>query len=212
MKTADLKVHAAEIVSRLAKRYPNPKTALIHHNVFELLIATVLAAQATDKSVNIATPQFFPSHNTPEKLLQLGLPRFQEMIRSIGLYQTKAKNVFALCQKLIDDYHSKVPANREALESLPGVGRKTANVILANAFQIPAFAVDTHVFRVTKRLGLSKGKNPLEVENDLTEILPQELWINAHHYFIFHGRETCKAIKPRCRECPLVDICPSKEM
>ncbi len=212
MKKAHLKALAIEVVNRLATQYPNPTTALVHSNSFELLIATVLSAQSTDKRVNIVTAQFFPQHNTPETLLSLGLDRFKRLIQTVGLYQTKAKNIFALCQLLVDKHQSRVPRDREALEALPGVGRKTANVVLSNAFGIPAFAVDTHVFRVTKRLGLTKGKNPLAVEHDIMQLIPENLWTVAHHYFIFHGRETCKAQKPKCAECLLVDICPSKQI
>lgn len=212
MKKDVLKAKATEIVSRLASKYPNPTTALIHHNAFELLIATVLSAQTTDKRVNIVTAEFFPQYDTPEKLLSLGFDRFKALIKSINLYPTKAKNIFNLCQILIDSHQSQVPQDRTALEALPGVGRKTANVVLSNAFNIPAFAVDTHVFRVTKRLGLTQGKNPLEVERDIMKIIPDELWTVAHHYFIFHGRETCHAIKPKCKECILVDVCPSKQV
>ncbi len=212
MKTTALKQRAAEIVDRLAQKYPDPKTALNHNNPFELLIATVMSAQSTDKRVNIVTAQFFPANDTPEKLVSLGLPAFQKLIQTVGLYQTKSKNIFALCQILIDKHASQVPNNREDLEALPGVGRKTANVVLSNAFGIPAFAVDTHVFRVTHRLGLTKGKNPEQVEQDIMKLLPEHIWTNAHHYFIFHGRETCKAIKPKCAECVLVDLCPSKQV
>lgn len=212
MKKQLLKVLATEIINRLATKYPNPTTALVHSNSFELLIATVLSAQSTDKRVNIVTAQFFPQYNTPEKLLSLGLDRFKQLIQTVGLYQTKAKNIFALCELLVDKHQSQVPSNREALEALPGVGRKTANVVLSNAFAIPAFAVDTHVFRVTKRLGLTQGKNPLAVEHDIMQLIPENLWTEAHHYFIFHGRETCKAIKPKCAECILGDICPSKQV
>lgn len=212
MKSSALKKRATEIVDRLAQKYPNPKTALNHTNPFELLIATVMSAQSTDKRVNIVTAQFFPAHNTPKKLLSLGLPTFQKLIQTVGLYQTKSKNIFALCQILIDKHHSQVPDNRDNLEALPGVGRKTANVVLSNAFGIPAFAVDTHVFRVTRRLGLTTGKNPEQVEQDIMRLLPQQIWTNAHHYFIYHGRETCKAIKPKCAECILVDLCPSKQL
>lgn len=212
MKKDVVKAKATEIVSRLASKYPNPTTALIHHNAFELLIATVLSAQTTDKRVNIVTAEFFPQYDTPEKLLSLGFDRFKALIKSINLYPTKAQNIFNLCQILIDSHQSQVPQDRTALEALPGVGRKTANVVLSNAFNIPAFAVDTHVFRVTKRLGLTQGKNPLEVERDIMKIIPDELWTVAHHYFIFHGRETCHAIKPKCKECILVDVCPSKQV
>ncbi len=212
MKKDVLKARATEIVSRLATKYPNPTTALVHSNAFELLIATVLSAQSTDKRVNIVTAQFFPQYNTPEQLLSLSLDHFKKLIQTVGLYQTKAKNIFALCQILVDKHQSQVPNDRESLEALPGVGRKTANVVLSNAFAIPAFAVDTHVFRVTKRLGLTKGKNPLAVERDIMQLIPEDQWTVAHHYFIFHGRETCKAIKPKCVDCVLVDICPSKQV
>ncbi len=197
-----------EIIKRLSPKYPHPITALHFSNTFELLVATVLAAQATDKRVNIVTPTFFPQYNTPAKLLTLGESKFRELVKSIGLYKNKSKNIIALCHVLVEKYGGKVPADRDALESLPGVGRKTASVILANAFHIPAFAVDTHVFRVTHRLGLTKGKNPLQVEKDLTAILPEKQWIDTHHYFVFHGREICSAPKPKCYMCPLVDICP----
>lgn len=192
----------------LAEKYPTPKTALDYSNNFELLIATILSAQTTDKRVNMVTPNFFPEYGTPDKLLSLGLAELKERIKSINLYPTKAKNIAALCEILIDQYGGEIPKTREALEALPGVGRKTANVVLANAFNIPAFAVDTHVFRVSKRLGLSDGKNPLQVEKDIMQVLPQETWINAHHYLIFHGRETCVAIKPKCNICPLRHLCP----
>ncbi len=212
MKTNQLQAKTTEIVSRLAKLYPNPQTALVHTNAFELLVATILSAQSTDKQVNIVTPQFFPKYNSPEKLLKLGQEQFQTMIKSINLNPTKGKNIFALCKILVDQHQGKVPNTREELEALPGVGRKTANVVLANAFNMPAFAVDTHVFRVTKRLGLTKGATPLIVEQDVTKLIPEELWSTAHHYFIFHGREICKAIKPKCKECVLVDLCPSKQI
>lgn len=197
-----------EIIKRLAPKYPNPVTALHFENPFELLVVTVLAAQATDKRVNIVSPTFFPKYNTPAKLLSLGEATFRELVRSIGLYKNKSKNIFALSKVLVEKFNGEVPSNREDLESLPGVGRKTASVVLANAFHIPAFAVDTHVFRVTHRLGLTNGKNPLEVEKDLTDILPEKQWINTHNYFVFHGREICTAPKPKCFLCPLVDICP----
>ncbi|MBI4836474.1 MAG: endonuclease III [Candidatus Abawacabacteria bacterium] len=209
MKTLQTKkVRAQKIVAILAKKYPEPKTALNFSNTFELLIATILSAQTTDKRVNIVTPSFFPKHNTPEQLFQIGEAKLADLIKSINLYPTKAKNIIRLCQILIEQYQGKVPATREALEALPGVGRKTANVVLANAFGIPAFAVDTHVFRVTRRLELSNGKNPLQVEKDITALLPDTIWTAAHHYFIFHGREICVALKPKCEICPVKDLCP----
>ena len=203
------KVRAQAIIAILAQRYPDPKTALDHHNPFELLVATVLSAQTTDKRVNMVTPAFFPRYGSAVKLLTLGEAAFSTLIRSIGLYRTKSKNVFLLCRKLVDEYHGEVPKEREALESLPGVGRKTASVVLANAFQIPAFAVDTHVFRVTRRLNLSQGKTPQAVEQDIMKLLPKNQWIDAHHYFIFLGREICKAPTPLCAQCSLSQICPS---
>ncbi|MBP7056918.1 endonuclease III [Candidatus Gracilibacteria bacterium] len=203
------KSRTGEIIELLASRYPEPKTALNYHNTFELLVATVLSAQTTDKRVNIVTPTFFPEHDSAEKLLRIGEKNFSEMIRTIGLYRSKAKNVIRLCQQLVDHHQGEVPNNREALESLPGVGRKTANVVLSNAFGVPAFAVDTHVFRVTHRLGLSQGKTPLVIEQDLTALLPKDQWSYAHHYFIFLGREICKAPNPLCAQCPLTKLCPS---
>ena len=197
-----------EIISRLAPKYPHPITALRFTNSFELLVATVLAAQATDKRVNIVTPTFFPKYNAPAKLLTLGEEKFRTLVSSLNLYKTKSKNILALSKILVEKHHGKVPNIREDLEFLPGVGRKTASVVLANAFHIPAFPVDTHVFRVTRRLGLTNGKNPLEVEKDITALLPEKNWIDAHHYFVFHGREICTAPKPKCSICPLVDICP----
>ncbi len=203
------KSRTKEIIKLLASRYPDPKTALNFHNTFELLVATVLSAQTTDKRVNIVTPTFFPQYDSAAKLLSIGEERFSHMIRTIGLYHSKAKNVMRLCQQLVDLHHGTVPNDRAALESLPGVGRKTANVVLSNAFNVPAFAVDTHVFRVTRRLGLSQGKTPLAVEQDLTALLPKDQWSYAHHYFIFLGREICKAPTPLCAQCPLAKLCPS---
>lgn len=197
-----------EIIRRLSPKYPHPITALHFNNPFELLVATVLAAQATDKRVNSVTQTFFPKYNTPEKLLSLGEEKFRNLVNSINFYKNKSKNILALCHVLVEKHHGEVPKERKSLQSLPGVGRKTASVVLANAFHIPAFPVDTHVFRVTHRLGLTNGKNPLEVETDLTSTLPEGQWTNTHHYFVFHGREICTARKPKCFLCPLVDICP----
>ncbi len=205
---AHKKTRAQEIVKVLAAKYPEPKTALNYSNDFELLIATVLSAQTTDKRVNLVTPSFFPEHGSPDKLYALGEEKLKELIKSINLFPTKAKNVIALCKVLIDQHQNQVPRTRAELEALPGVGRKTANVVLANAFGIPSFAVDTHVFRVSKRLGLSNGKNVLQVEHDLMKVLPEQQWIDAHHYLIFHGRETCHARKPNCPACPVKKLCP----
>lgn len=198
---------AAKIVAILAQKYPEPKSALNYSNNFELLIATILSAQTTDKRVNIVTPSFFPELGTASKLLALGVDELKERIKSINLYPTKAKNIIATCQILVDQYQGEVPNTRAALEALPGVGRKTANVVLANAFGIPAMAVDTHVFRVSKRLDFSNGNNPLAVEKDLMNVIPESQWIHGHHYIIFHGRETCTAMKPKCPICPVRHLC-----
>jgi len=205
---AQKKKRAQQIILILADKYPEPKSALNYSNNFELLIATMLSAQTTDKRVNMVTPSFFPELGTPSKLLSLGLDELKNRIKSINLYPTKAKNIIATCQILIEQHTSQVPRTREALEDLPGVGRKTANVVLANAFGIPAMAVDTHVFRVSKRLNFSKGTNPLAVEKDLMKVLPEDQWIHDHHYIIFHGRETCTAMKPKCSTCPVRHLCP----
>lgn len=203
------KKRAQHIIEILGKKYPEPKSALNYSNHFELLIATMLSAQTTDIRVNIVTPTFFPELGTPSKLLSLGLEELKKRIRSINLFPTKAKNILATCEILIRDHHEQVPNTRIALEALPGVGRKTANVVLANAFGIPALAVDTHVFRVSKRLHLSKGANPLAVEKDLMKVVPEHQWIQVHHYIIFHGREICTASKPKCDRCPVKEWCPT---
>lgn len=202
------KARAQKINTIWAKQYPEPKTALNYGNNFELLIATVLSAQTTDKRVNIVTPSFFPEYNTPAKLFDLGEEQLRKFIKSINLFPTKAKNIIGLCKLLVERHSGQVPQSKEELEALPGVGRKTANVVLANAFGIPRFAVDTHVFRVSKRLGFSKGTSTLQVENDLMKVFPEDQWINTHHYLIFHGRETCHAIKPKCPTCPIKALCP----
>jgi len=196
-----------EIFLRFQKATPKPTTELIYHNHFELLIAVILSAQATDKSVNKATTNLFAIANTPKKMLALGENGLQEYIKTIGLYKSKAKHIIAACQLLVDQFKSRVPANREALESLPGVGRKTANVILNTCFGEPVIAVDTHIFRVANRTGLAKGKTPLAVEQKLLKVIPDEFKKDAHHWLILHGRYTCIARKPKCPTCIIRDLC-----
>ena len=194
-----------EIFSRFARANPNPSTELEYATPFELLVAVVLSAQATDKSVNLATRKLFPA--TPEKIARLGVEGLEPYIRTIGLYRTKAKNVAALAKLLIEQHGGEVPASREALERLPGVGRKTANVVLNTAFGEPTVAVDTHIFRVANRTGLAPGKDPLEVEQKLLKFTPPEFLKNAHHWLILHGRYVCIARKPGCPECLIRDLC-----
>ena len=193
------------IFERLREANPNPTTELLYETPFELLVAVVLSAQATDKSVNLATRRLFPA--TPEKIVKLGVAGIEEIIKSIGLYRTKAKNVFALSGILIEQHCGAVPQNREALEALPGVGRKTANVVLNTAFGQPTMAVDTHIFRVANRTGLAPGKDVLAVEEKLLKFTPPEFLHNAHHWLILHGRYVCLARKPGCPECPIRDLC-----
>ncbi len=195
---------------RLALAIPNPTTELVHHSVFELLIAVILPAQATDKSVNIATAKLFAVANTPQAILDLGLAGLESYIRTIGLYRSKAKNVLATCQILIEQHQGQVPDNRQALEALPGVGRKTANVILNTAFGHPTIAVDTHLFRLGNRIGIARGKTPLEVEKKLLKNVPSDYLRDAHHLLILHGRYTCTARKPKCTECVIQDLCGYK--
>lgn len=195
---------------RLALAIPNPTTELVHHSVFELLIAVILSAQATDKSVNIATAKLFAVANTPQAILDLGLAGLESYIRTIGLYRSKAKNVLATCQILIEQHQGQVPDNRQALEALPGVGRKTANVILNTAFGHPTIAVDTHLFRLGNRIGIARGKTPLEVEKKLLKNVPSDYLSDAHHLLILHGRYTCTARKPKCTECVIQDLCGYK--
>jgi len=195
------------IFERLRAANPDPKTELVYRSPFELLVAVVLSAQATDKSVNQATAKLFPVADTPQKVAALGEERLRDFIKTIGLYRTKAKNVVALSKLLIDRHCGAVPQNREALESLPGVGRKTANVVLNTAFGQPTMAVDTHIFRVANRSGLGPGKDPLEVERRLLKFTPSEFLMNAHHWLILHGRYVCLARKPKCPECAIGDLC-----
>jgi endonuclease-3 len=198
------------LFARLKAANPAPTTELHYKTSFELLVAVVLSAQATDKSVNLATATLFPVADTPEKLLSLGEDGLTAHIRRIGLFKTKAKNILATCQILLDKHGGEVPRNREALEALPGVGRKTANVVLNTAFGEPTIAVDTHIFRVANRTGLAPGKNVLEVEKKLLRHTPAEFRHDAHHWLILHGRYVCKARKPDCGVCVLRDLCDFK--
>ena len=200
-----------EIYKRHAKAMPEPKTELEHTTPYELLVAVVLSAQATDKSVNLATQKLYPVANTPEKIAALGVEGLEKYIRTIGLYRGKAKNVIALSQILMEKHGSQVPRTREELEALPGVGRKTANVVLNVAFEELTIAVDTHVFRVSNRTRLAPGKDPLEVETKLLKVTPKKYLKNAHHYLILHGRYTCIAQKPLCWKCPIFEQCEFPE-
>lgn len=196
-----------EIFTRFKSANPHPSTELEYSSPFELLVAVVLSAQATDKSVNVATRKLFPVANTPEKILVLGEDGLTEIIKSIGLYKTKARNILATCRLLMEDYGGKVPRTREQLEKLPGVGRKTANVLLNTAFGEPTIAVDTHIFRVSNRTGIARGKNVLEVELKLLKCVPKEFRHDAHHWLILHGRYICVARKPKCAQCIINDLC-----
>jgi endonuclease-3 len=200
----------AEFYALLADRTPNPETELKSVNDFTLLVAVVLSAQATDASVNIATRELFASVDTPEKMLALGEERLREQIKTIGLFNTKARNVIALSQALVERHGGQVPADRDALEALPGVGRKTANVVMNTAFGAETFAVDTHVFRVANRTGLAPGDNVLRVEEELDRVTPAPYRRDAHHLLILHGRYVCKARKPECWRCVVVTLCRYK--
>ncbi len=199
---------AHAIFSRLRELNPQPRTELEYRTPFELLVAVVLSAQATDVSVNKATRLLYPVANTPRAILDLGEDGLKRYINTIGLYNAKAKNVTALCEKLLAEHGGEVPRAREALEALPGVGRKTANVVLNTAFGEPTMAVDTHIFRVSHRLGFSRGKTPLAVEQDLLRLVPEEFLRDAHHWLILHGRYVCKARKPDCPSCVIRAWCP----
>ena len=199
------------IFLRLQAANPQPATELEYRTPFELLVAVLLSAQATDISVNAATRQLFPVANTPQAILALGEEKLREYIQRIGLYQTKAKRLMQACRLLVEQYGGIVPQRREALEALPGVGRKTANVILNTAFGQPTIAVDTHVFRVANRTGLAPGTTVLEVENKLLEVVPDEFKHNTHHWLILHGRYVCQARKPKCGACIINDLCEYKE-
>ncbi|HEX7062003.1 MAG TPA: endonuclease III [Woeseiaceae bacterium] len=195
------------IFRRFRKANPHPDTELEYRTPFELLVAVVLSAQATDAGVNKATAKLFPVANTPQAILDLGLDGLKEYIRTIGLFNSKAENILKACRILVDEHGGEVPRTRDALERLPGVGRKTANVILNTAFGEPTIAVDTHIFRVANRTGLAKGKNPLEVEKRLLKTTPEEFRKNAHHWLILHGRYVCKARRPECWRCLIADLC-----
>lgn len=190
---------------------PAPETELVYSSVFELLTAVLLSAQATDVSVNKATQRLFAVANTPKKILDLGQAQLESYIQTIGLFRSKAKHLMQTCQILIEQHNSVVPRNREALEALPGVGRKTANVILNSAFGEPTMAVDTHIFRVSNRTGLAPGKNPLEVEMALLKRIPKEYLVDAHHWLILHGRYTCTARSPKCNECQVSKYCTAPQ-
>ena len=196
-----------EIFSRLKNANPEPTTELVYRTPFELLVAVILSAQATDVSVNKATKQLFGAANTPEKILELGEARLKNYIKTIGLYNSKAKNIIKTCQMLLEHHDGKVPDNQQALEALPGVGRKTANVVRNTAFGHPTIAVDTHIFRVSNRTRIAPGKNVLEVEKKLLKFVPEEFRKDAHHWLILHGRYTCIARKPRCGSCVIEDLC-----
>jgi endonuclease-3 len=196
-----------EMFRRFAKAAPSPKTELHYSSPFTLLVAVVLSAQATDAGVNKATPALFAQADTPEKMAALGEAKVTELIRTIGLYRTKAKNVVALSRKLVAEFGGKVPADRDALETLPGVGRKTANVVMNVIFGAPTIAVDTHIFRVANRTGLAPGKDPLAVEAGLERVVPKRYLLHAHHWLILHGRYICIARRPKCPECLIADLC-----
>lgn len=217
-KTADTppsrkmsKQNVESFFEKLSQTIEKPETELEFNSNFELLIAVMLSAQATDISVNIATRKLFPVANTPEKILALGEDGLKEYIKTIGLFNSKAKNVIKTCQDLIEKFDSQVPQTRQELESLAGVGRKTANVVLNTAFGQPTMAVDTHIFRVGNRTGLATGKNVLEVEKNLLARIPERFLIDAHHYLILHGRYTCKARTPQCHQCPVFNECMFKD-
>jgi endonuclease III len=201
------KAEIEEAFRRFQAAKPEPKGELLHINAFTLLVAVVLSAQATDAGVNKATPALFALADTPEKMVALGEPKVRDLIKTIGLYRNKAKNVVALSEKLIAEHGSEVPNDRDALQALPGVGRKTANVVLNMAFGQPTMAVDTHIFRIGNRTGLAPGEDPLAVELKLLEVIPERYMMHAHHWLILHGRYTCLARRPLCESCIIADLC-----
>jgi endonuclease III len=205
------KKKVAAIFARLKTLNPQPTTELEYSTPFELLVAVILSAQATDKSVNLATRTLFKHANTPQAIAQLGIEGLSNYIRTIGLYNSKAKNVIEMCRILLEQHSGEVPQSREALEALPGVGRKTANVILNTAFGQPTIAVDTHIFRVANRTALAPGENVRDVEDHLLKVVPPEYLHDAHHWLILHGRYTCVARKPKCPECPILELCEFRE-
>ncbi|WP_150538401.1 endonuclease III [Actinobacillus vicugnae] len=200
-----------EILTRLRNENPHPTTELNYSNPFELLIAVILSAQATDKGVNKATDKLFPVANTPQAILALGIDGLKEYIKTIGLFNSKAENIIKTCRDLIEKHNGEVPENREALEALAGVGRKTANVVLNTAFGHPTIAVDTHIFRVANRTGFAPGKDVVKVEEKLLKVVPAEFKVDVHHWLILHGRYTCVARKPRCGSCIIEDLCEFKD-
>ncbi|MEM0899439.1 MAG: endonuclease III [Pseudomonadota bacterium] len=200
-----------EMFRRFSQQRPNPKGELFHVNPYTLVVAVALSAQATDAGVNRATRELFKVADTPAKMLALGEAKVGDYIKTIGLWRNKAKNVIALSQKLIDDFDGEVPKTREELVTLPGVGRKTANVVMSMAFGIPTMAVDTHVYRIGHRMGMAPGKTPDDVEAILMRVIPEDYLYHAHHWLILHGRYTCKARKPECDRCVVADLCKSKE-
>ncbi len=205
------KQRVLDIMKIFNDRDPNPRCELDFANAYTLLVAVVLSAQSTDKGVNKATKELFAVADTPQKMLNLGLEKVKNYIKTIGLYNNKAKNIIALSQELVDKYNGEVPSAREALESLPGVGRKTANVVLNVWFNQPTLAVDTHVFRIAHRLGFSQGKTPVEVEKDLLKVLPDNYAKNANHWLVLFGRYICKAQRPDCANCPIAGFCHSAD-
>lgn len=200
-----------QIFTRLRADNPKPRTELHYSTPFELLIAVVLSAQATDVSVNKATARLFPKANTPQQIAALGVDGLKPFIQTIGLYNSKASNIIKLCQIVLTEHHGEVPRQREALEALPGVGRKTANVVLNTAFGEPTIAVDTHIFRISNRIGLAPGKTPLAVEQKLLKVMPDEFKKDAHHWLILHGRYVCTARQPKCPVCLINDLCEFKK-
>jgi len=196
-----------EVINILLKTYPDATVELEHSSTFELLIATILSAQCTDVRVNKITRELFKDYNAPEDFIQLTEKELGEKIRSCGFYKVKSKNILATSRKIIEEFNGQVPDTMEELITLPGVGRKTANVVLSNAFGVPAIAVDTHVFRVSNRIGLANSKNVLDTEKDLMDNIDKNMWSKAHHLLIFHGRRVCKARRPLCNECPLTNYC-----
>lgn len=205
------KAKRVEILTRLRNENPHPTTELNYSNPFELLIAVILSAQATDKGVNKATDKLFPVANTPQAILDLGVDGLKEYIKTIGLFNSKAENIIKTCRDLIEKHNGEVPEDRDALEALAGVGRKTANVVMNTAFGHPTIAVDTHIFRVSNRTNFAPGKNVVQVEEKLLKVVPDEFKVDVHHWLILHGRYTCIARKPRCGSCIIEDLCEFKE-
>lgn len=205
------KAEILEIMNIFAQGNPHPQSELEFHNIYTLLIAVVLSAQSTDKGVNKATAKLFAIADTPQKMLELGEEGLKEHIKTIGLFNTKAKNIIALSQRIVDEFNGDVPTDRDILTTLPGVGRKTANVVMNVWFHQPTLAVDTHVMRIARRLDFSRGKTPLEVENDLMKVLPDELVVNTNHWLVLFGRYICKAQRPLCEKCPIYKYCNSTD-